>query len=145
MYVMVALLNSFHALSYWDKTTVQCNFTLVSYPLQFMGSLLYWLTQKPTDSLLMHMYSYISYTPPKCVYVCVCVCVCVYVYVCNAQLFLSCLVVWGHCGTLGSAILSVRPGQPSCRILALPQEDLPHKAWVPEWCQASQCFITGQQ
>ena len=35
--------------------------------------------------------------------------------------------------------LSVRPGQ---LIVALPQ---PHKAKVPEWCQASQCWFTGWQ
>jgi len=35
--------------------------------------------------------------------------------------------------------LSVRPGQSFCRLLALPQEDLPHKTSVSEWCQASQC------
>jgi len=41
--------------------------------------------------------------------------------------------------------LSVKPGQSSCEVLALPQEDLLHKAWVPEWYQASQCWFTGRQ
>ena len=30
--------------------------------------------------------------------------------------------------------LSVRPGQSSCRLLALPEEDYLHKAQVLEWC-----------
>ena len=28
----------------------------------------------------------------------------------------------------------MRPGQPSCELLALLQEDLPAQAQVPEWC-----------
>ena len=30
--------------------------------------------------------------------------------------------------------LSVRPGQSSCGLLALPQENCLYKAQVPEWC-----------
>ena len=42
------------------------------------------------------------------------------------------VLVWGHCGTWGSATsLSVRYGQSSCGLLALPLEDL---SQVPEWC-----------
>jgi len=39
--------------------------------------------------------------------------------------------------------LSVRPGQSSCGLLALPQEDLLHKVRVSEWCQAVHWLCIG--
>ena len=40
--------------------------------------------------------------------------------------------------------LSVRLGQSSCGLLALPQEDLPVQGWNARVMQASQCWFTGR-
>ena len=52
----------------------------------------------------------------------------------NAQLSLSHLAVLGSLWNFRFCDLSVRPGQSSCRLLVLLQEEFPALAQMPEWC-----------